>query len=140
AHAMFGLENFSSDPVMARLAQNVLTTAASTEQFCHGPFALVRSAPQSLDVSIRFALCGINEQVPFPAAAVYLALIAATLAALACGFVRAERAEPPPPDAARWRRAWELSAVVVVYVTFFFTHYYYLTVLIVPLTAVMVRA
>ena len=30
--------------------------------------------------------------------------------------------------------------MVIVYTTFFLTHYYYLTVLIVPLTALMVRA
>ena len=43
------------------------------------------------------------------------------------------------PDTERWRRTWELSAVVIVY-DVFFTHYYYLTMLIVPLTVLMVRA
>ena len=140
AHAMFGLQNFSSDGFVQRFVTHTLTTAGSTDQFCHGPFDMLRYMPQSHDVSVRFALCGINEHVPFPAAAVYLALIGATLLALAYGFFRAERRAPLAPDAERWRRTWELSAVVIVYVTFFFTHYYYLTMLIVPLTALMVRA
>ena len=140
AHAVFGLQNFSSDGFVQGFAANILATAASTDQFCHGQFALLRYAPQSHDVSVRFALCGINDHLPFPAAAAYVALIVMTLATLAYGFFRAERAAPLPPDVERWRRTWELSAIVVVYMTFFFTHYYYLTVLIVPLTAVMVRA
>lgn len=140
AHIMFGLQNFSSDGFVQRFAVYTLTTLGSTDQFCHGPFDLLRYQPQSHDVSVRFALCGINEHVPYPAAATYLALILATLLVLAYGFLRAERSAPLTPDAERWRRTCELSAVVVVYVTFFFTHYYYLTVLIVPLTALMVRA
>lgn len=140
AHVLFGLQNFSSDGFVQSLAVNTLTTIGSTEQFCHGQFDLLRYEPQSHDVSVRFALCGINESVPFPAAATYLALIAATLLALGYGFFRAERSAPLAPDLERWRRTLELSAVVVVYVTFFFTHYYYLTVLIVPLTALMARA
>lgn len=140
AHVMFGLQNFSSDGFVQRFVVHTLTTIGSTDQFCHGPFDLLRYLPQSHDVSVRFALCGINEHVPFPAAAVYLALIVATLLALAYGFFRAERRAPLAPEAERWRRTCELSAVVIVYVTFFFTHYYYLTVLIVPLTALMARA
>ena len=140
AHALFGLQNFSSDGFVQDLASHLLSTLGSTGQFCHGPFDLLRYAPQSHDVSVRFALCGINESLPFPAAATYVALIVATLLVLAYGFFRAERSAPLAPDAERWRRTWELSAVVIVYVTFFFTHYYYLTVLIVPLTALMVRA
>lgn len=139
AHALFGLQNFSSDGFVQGFASNILTTIVSTEQFCHGPFDLLRYSAQSHDVSVRFALCGINERVPFPAAATYVALIAATLLVLGFGFVRAERGAPLAPDAERWHRTCELSAVVV-YVTFFFTHYYYLTVLIVPLTALMARA
>jgi hypothetical protein len=140
AHIMFGLQNFSSDGFVQSFAVHTLTTLGSTDQFCHGPFDLLRYEPQSHDVSVRFALCGINERIPYPAAATYLALILATLLVLAYGFFRAERSAPLTPDAERWRRTWELGAVVVVYVTFFFTHYYYLTVLIVPLTALMVRA
>ena len=147
AHALFGLQNFSSDGFVQDLAVNTLTSIGSTDQFCHGRFDLLRYQPQSHDVSVRFALCGINERFPFPAAATYLALIAITLLLLAYGFFRAERTQPQdgvastlPPATERWRRTWELSAVVVVYVTFFFTHYYYLTVLVVPLTAVMARA
>lgn len=140
AHALFGLQNFSSDGFVQRFASNILTTVGSTQQFCDGPFEMFRYAPQSHDVSVRFALCGISERVPFPAPAAYLALIAATLIVLAYGFFRAERAAPLAPGTERWRRTWELSAVVVVYVTFFFTHYYYLTALIVPLTALLVRA
>jgi hypothetical protein len=71
---------------------------------------------------------------------VYLALIVATLAGLALGYFRAERAAPLPSDAERWRVTWELSAVVIIYTTYVYAHYYYLIFLIVPLTAVMVRA
>jgi hypothetical protein len=140
AHALLGLQNFSSDGFVQGFAANILSTIGSTEQFCRGPFDLLRYAPQTHDVSVRFALCGINAHVPFPAAATYAALIAATLLVLAYGFVRAEQSAPLAPDVERWRRTCELSAVVIVYVTFFFTHYYYLTVLIVPLTALMVHA
>ena len=114
AHALFGLQNFSSDGFVQRFVIHTLTTIGSTEQFCHGPFDLLRYQPQSHDVSVRFALCGINERVPFPAAATYLALIVATLLALAYGFFRAERHAPLAPDVERWRRTCELSAVVIV--------------------------
>ncbi|MEO8679501.1 MAG: glycosyltransferase 87 family protein [Vicinamibacterales bacterium] len=140
AHALFGLQNFSSDGFVQRFASHILTTLGSTQQFCHGPFDQLRYAAQSHDVSVRFALCGINERVPFPAATTYIALILAALVVLGYGFFRAERCAPLAAEAERWRRTWELSAVVIVYVTFFFAHYYYLTVLIVPLTALMVRA
>lgn len=140
AHVLFGLQNFSSDGFVQRFVIHTVTTIGSTDQFCHGPFDLLRYQPQTHDVSVRFALCGINERMPFPAAATYLALIAGTLLALAYGFFRAEPSAPLDAESERWRRTCELSAVVIVYVTFFFTHYYYLTVLIVPLTALMVRA
>ena len=140
AHALLDLRNFSSDGFVQGFARNTVATIGSTAQFCHGPFDLLRYQPSTHDVSVRYALCGINERVPFPAAATYLALIGLTLLILAYGFFRAERRAPLAPGVERWRRTWELCAVVVVYVTFFFTHYYYLTVLIVPLTALMVRA
>lgn len=140
AHVLFGLQNFSSDGFVQGFAANVLSTLGSTRQFCDGPFGLLRYSPGSHDVSVRFALCGINERVPFPAALTYAALIGTTLVLLAYGFFRIERHAPLPAETERKRRSLELSAVVVVYVTFFFTHYYYLTVLIVPLTALMVRA
>jgi hypothetical protein len=96
--------------------------------------------PQTHDAGLRFALCSMNRRVPMPIVEIYLALIAVTLAALAYGYFRNERAEPLAPEESRWRATWEFSAVLIVYTTYVYTHYYYLIFLIVPLTAVMVRA
>lgn len=139
AHPLFGLENFTNDGFVQRFASNLFTTGSSDE-FCHGEIGFLRYAPNSHDVSVRFGLCALNERIAFPVSFVYMALIAATLAALAYGYFRAERAATLAPDTERWRRAWEFNAVICVFMIFFYTHYYYLTVLIVPLTAVMVRA
>jgi hypothetical protein len=140
AHLMFGLQNFSSDGFVQTYARN-LFNFGSTSSFCESfGFIDVRYAPGSHQVSLRFALCGVSTRLPFPVPLVYLTILAATLTALAIGFVRAERAAPLPPEVERWRRTWELSAVVIVYMTFVLTHYYYLMMLMVPLTAVMVRA
>jgi hypothetical protein len=139
AHPLFGLQNFTNDGFVQRFASNLFTTGSSQE-FCHGEVGFLRYAPNSHDVSVRFGLCALNERISFPVWFVYMALIAATLAALAYGYFRAERAPGLTPDTERWRRTWELNAVICVFMTFFYTHYYYLTVLIVPLTAVMVRA
>jgi hypothetical protein len=138
AHLMFGLHNFSSDGFVQTFARNVFNVG-STAEFCDS-FFLMRYTPQSHDVSVRLALCGLNWHVPYPVPAVYVSIIVMTLAALGVGFFRTQRGGPLPPDRERWRTTWELSAVLIVYVTFFFAHYYYLMMLIVPLTAVLVRA
>ena len=113
----------------------------STQEFCYGQFQFFRYSASTNDVSVGLGLCGVQERVPLPVVAIYLGLIAGTLAGPGIRILspgvrrcRATRAVE------RWRRILELSAVVIVYTTFFLTHYYYLTVLIVPLTALMVRA
>lgn len=138
AHALFGLQNFSSDGFVQGYIRNLLTVQ-STYDFCYS-FEFLRYTQQSHDVSLRFGLCGLNERLAFPVPVVYLAIVLTTFVVLGYGFFRLERAAPLPPEQERWRRTWELSAVVIAYMTFFYTHYYYLMILIVPLTAVMVHA
>ena len=137
AHALFGLQNFSSDGFLGNFMAHMLP--GRTDTFCQAYQGWHYESNQH-EVSIRFALCSLNETVRFPMVPVYLALIVATLAGLAIGYFRAERGEPLPPDAERWRITWELSAVVIIYTTYVYAHYYYLIFMIVPLTAVMVRA
>jgi hypothetical protein len=136
AHAMFGLQNFSSDGFLGNFVEHLLP--GGTDNFCMAYKGYDYESNQH-EVSIRFALCSARERLPFPIVPAYLALIVATLAALAVGYFRAERATLSP-DAQRWRSTWELSAVLIVYMTYVYAHYYYLIFMIVPLTAVMVRA
>lgn len=137
AHAMFGLQNFSSDGFLGNFIAHLLPGQSDT--FCSAYQGWYYESNQH-EVSIRFALCSLREQVALPIVPIYLALIVATLAGLALGYFRAERAAPLSPDAQRWRITWELSAVMIVYMTYVYAHYYFLIFLIVPLTAVMIRA
>lgn len=137
AHALFGLQNFSSDGFLGAYIVNLLP--GNTEAFCTA-YKDMHYVSHGHEASVRFALCSLRERLPLPIVPIYLALIAATLVALAIGYFRAERAAPLPPDTQRWRITWELSAVLIVYTTYVYAHYYYLVFLIVPLTAVMVRA
>ena len=137
AHAMFGLQNFSSDGFLGNFVAHLLP--GQSDLFCSAYKGWYYESNQH-EVSIRFALCSMREQVALPIVPIYLALILATLSALAFGYFRAERAAPLPEDAQRWRITWELSAVMIVYMTYVYSHYYFLIFLIVPLTAVMIRA
>ncbi len=140
AHVLFGVGNFTSDGYAGSFATALWTNLQSTQEFCYGRFDFFRYSASTNDVSVGLGLCGVQEWVPLPVVTIYLGLIGATLLALAYGFVRLEVGGPRRADVEQWRRILELSAVVIVYTTFFLTHYYYLTVLIVPLTALMVRA
>ena len=138
AHAMFGLQNFSSDGFLGNFIAHLLPGQSDT--FCSAYKGWYYESNQH-EVSMRFALCSLREQhASLPIVPIYLTLIAATLAGLAAGYFRAERAAPLPPDAQRWRITWELSAVMIVYMTYVYAHYYFLIFMIVPLTAVLVRA
>jgi hypothetical protein len=137
AHAMFGLQNFSSDGFLGNFISHLLP--GQTDNFCQAYQGWHYESNQH-EVSIRFALCSMYESTPaLPIVPIYLTLIIATLAALATGYFRAERAALPD-DAQRWRSTWELSAVLIIYTTYVYAHYYFLIFMIVPLTAVMVRA
>ena len=140
AHALFGIDNFTSDGYAGSFAIALWNNLQSTKEFCYGEFQFLRYSLSTNDVSVGLGLCGVQERVPLPVVTIYLGLIGATLLALGYGFFRLERGGPQSAAVERWRRILELSAVVIVYTTFFLTHYYYLTVLIVPLTALMVRA
>jgi Glycosyltransferase family 87 len=137
AHAMFGLQNFSSDGFLGNFIAHLLPGQSDT--FCSAYKGWYYESNQH-EVSIRFALCSMRENVALPIVPIYLALIVATLSALAVGYFRAERAAPLTADAERWRITWELSAVMIVYMTYVYSHYYFLIFLIVPLTALMIRA
>ena len=140
AHLLFGVGNFTSDGYAGSFVTGLWTNLQSTQEFCYGRFDFFRYSASTNDVSVGLGLCGVQEHVPLPVVTIYVGLIAATLVALGYGFFRLEFGGPRDPAVERWRRILELSAVVIVYTTFFLTHYYYLTVLIVPLTALMVRA
>ena len=140
AHALFGIGNFASDGYAGSFVTALWTNLQSTQEFCYGRFQFLRYSASTNDVSVGLGLCGVHERVPLPVVALYLGLIAGTLLTLGYGFLRLELRGPRDAEVERWRRIFELSAVVIVYTTFFLTHYYYLTVLIVPLTALMVRA
>ncbi len=137
AHVMFGLQNFSRDGFLGGYVVNLLP--GNVEAFCMA-YKDMHYVSHGHEASIRFALCSLRGLAPLPIVPVYIALIVATLAALAAGYFRAERASPLTAEAQSWRITWELSAVLIVYTTFVYAHYYYLVFLIVPLTAVMVRA
>ncbi len=136
AHLMFGLQNFSSDGFLGNFIAQLLPGQSDT--FCSAYKGWYYESNQH-EVSIRFALCSMREQVALPMVPIYLGLIAATLAGLAAGYFRAERA-PLSADSQRWRSTWELSAVMIVCMTYVYAHYYFLIFMIVPLTAVMIRA
>ena len=137
AHALFGLQNFSSDGFLQDYIRNLLP--GNTDAFCMA-YKDMHYLPHGHEASIRFAFCSLRGITPWlPIVPVYLGLIAVTLAALAVGYFRAERARLSADDE-RWRRTWEVCAVLIVYTTYVYAHYYYLIFLIVPLTAVMVRA
>ena len=140
AHVLFGVGNFTSDGYAGSFVTALWTNLQSTQEFCYGRFQFLRYSASTNDVSVGLGLCGVQERVPLPVVTIYLGLIAGTLLALGYGFFRLEFGGPRDTTVERWRRILELSAVVIVYTTFFLTHYYYLTVLIVPLTALMVRA
>jgi hypothetical protein len=137
AHPLFGLQNFSSDGFVGGYLTNLLP--ADTDAFCM-VYKDTYYVSHGHEASIRNALCSLRPFVPVPPIVPYVVLILATLAALAAGYFRAERASPLTADAERWRRTWEICAVMIVYTTYVYAHYYYLIFLILPLTAVMVRA
>ncbi len=140
AHVLFGIDNFTSDGYAGSFVTALLNNLQSTQEFCYGKFQFLRYSTATNDVSVGLGLCGVQERVPLPVVAIYLGLIGGTLLALGYGFFRLEFGGPREAGVERWRRILELSAVGIVYTTFFLTHYYYLTLLIVPLTALMVRA
>ena len=89
---------------------------------------------------IRWGLCSLRAGgVPIPLPWTYLAILGLTIGLGGLGFARLQRVGRLSPDAERWRRIWEFSLCVIAYSTFFFSHYYYLTVLILPLNALLVR-
>lgn len=140
AHLLFGLGNFASDGYAGSFVTALWANLQSTQEFCYGEFQFLRYSASTNDVSVGLGLCGVQERVPLPVVTIYLGLIGATLLTLGYGFFRLELGGARDAAVERWRRILELSAVVIVYTTFFLTHYYYLTILIVPLTALMVRA
>jgi hypothetical protein len=86
-HALFGLHNFSSDGFLGNFIAHLLPGQADT--FCMAYQGWHYESNQH-EVSLRFALCSARDVVPFPIVPAYLALILATLAALAAGYLRAE--------------------------------------------------
>jgi hypothetical protein len=140
ADRAFGLDRFYNNHIPA-MASGLATSLASTRAFCDGAQPLLRFSHSNQETSMRFALCAFQDWSPIPMPLIYLALLALMAGLAVAGFLRLERVpQPLPRSTDAWRGVWELSLVVIAYTTAFYSHYYYLSVLIVPLNALLVRA
>lgn len=138
AHWLFGLENFLNNHIPG-MASGQITSLASTKAFCDGPIPLLQYRETGVGVSLRAGLCSLSRSVPFPPAPVYILIVLGTIGAAAYGTVRLERARNTlSPRTERWRRVWEISLIAFVSSTFFYAHYYYLSILILPVNALLV--
>ena len=138
AHLLFDLRHFFDNLVPTVAGSQIASTLGQVD-FCRGGEPGFSTANRTF-AGIRWGLCTLQDRgLPIPLPATYLLLVAACATAAIAGFVRLERQGPQSPGHERWRRILELSIALTCYTTFFFTHYYYLSVLIVPVTALLVR-
>ena len=139
AHAVYGLEGFASNNIAAKGIE--LLTGLNTPAFC-APTEIRIQAPRRdvSDESIRHDLCVIGARIAVRPQVLYLAIVGVTAGLFAFGMRRLEQAgRVRTAPAEPWRRILELSIIATISVTFFFTHYYYLSLLILPMNALLVR-
>lgn len=138
AHVVFGLEGFANNNIGAKGAE--LLTGLNTPAFC-APTEIRSEGPQPdiEDESIRGSLCEIGSLIAVPPQFLYLGIVGITLGLCAVGTMRLERAVRVLESTEQWRRILELGIIATVSVTFFFTHYYYLSLLILPMSALLAR-
>ena len=138
AHVLFDLRHFV-DNLVPTMAGGQVAVILGRVDFCYGSDPKFIAANHTF-AGIRWALCTLQDAgvgvAPLPS---YLALASLVAGIGFAGFVRLERSRAVTAHTERWRRVLELSIILTVYTTFLFTHYYYLSVLIVPLTALLVR-
>lgn len=139
AHLLFDLRHFVDNQVPS-VAGGHLAAFTGAVDFCRGFLPKYYSANRTF-VSVRWALCTLDdENVAVRPLLAYLMLAGATASLAVFGFLRLDRVRADlSAREERWSRVLELSVVVTVYTTFFFAHYYYLSVLVVPLAALLIR-
>jgi hypothetical protein len=139
AHLLFDLRHFV-DNLVPTMAGGQLAVILGRVDFCHGADPKFSAANRTF-AGVRWGLCTLQDRgVGIPPLATYLALAGVIAVVGLVGFLRLERlGTRRSPWAERWRRVLELSLLLTIYTTFLFTHYYYLSVLIVPVTALLVR-
>ena len=74
-----------------------------------------------------------------PPQVLYLAIVTVAVRLFAIGFTRMERIRVRSAATEPWRRILELGIIATIWVTFFYSHYYYLSLLILPMHALLVR-
>jgi hypothetical protein len=84
---------------------------------------------------IRWALCGVEDHLPWlPARAVFLGLAAVTAGTFLWAAYQLE-VRRRDPIAAKWGGVWEFSALAMGGASFVHGHYYYFIVFLLPLVA-----
>lgn len=139
AHVLFDLRHFVDNLVPA-MAGGQMAIILGRADFCYGADPKFIAANHTF-AGIRWALCTLQDAgIAVPPLRTYLTLAGLVAGGFAVGFVRLERrGGAVTPQTERWRRVVELSIILTAYTTFLFTHYYYLSVLIIPLAALLVR-
>jgi hypothetical protein len=90
-------------------------------------------------VSIRWAFCGLDDRWPaFPARELFYALVLLlALVIVASGWSMARQRFRPLEM--KWAAIWQVSLLTIVGATLLHGHYYYLTLLLLPLLALLYR-
>lgn len=144
AHMAFGLQNFRIDAtasIVGRLLRPlgggevlypVIPRGALKSDFCRQWIG-----GRGTQADVRWALCGVEDRLPFLSARVlFFTLVLATGAAFLWAVYRFER-RTPSASSRKWVSVWEFSLLVIAGVSFVHAHYYYLIVFLLPLTALL---
>ena len=114
------------------IADKQWTSLFSTSALCAG----WRAEPTTF-AGVRWGLCGLyGHGLPIPPPLMFAFISMSCLAISLAAWLRIER-RTLGVQARRWRRILEISIVATVSALFFHAHYYYLSVLIVPLGALL---
>jgi hypothetical protein len=150
AHLIFGLEHFrieATAAIIGRLAQPLgggkTLLPVTAEGALKSDFCRQWISGRGTQADVRWALCGVENQLPWLSArAVYYLLALSAAAAFLWAAYRSERRdrrerESPDRAARRWTAIWEFSLLTIVAASFVHAHYYYLIVLLLPLAALL---
>jgi hypothetical protein len=138
-HLWLGLAPFQS---VWTLSERVLTERSSADGLCAAwtPEQRRWAIPNHHFADVPWALCRFADWWPMLSApAIYAALLAVSGATFLFTFLRLERAAPLDAGEEGWRRLLEVSAVVIASSVLVHAEYYYLSLLVIPLNALLLR-
>jgi Ca2+/Na+ antiporter len=145
-HLVFGLQHFAIGNTAFIIANMFRPLGSGEELLSPLPDAPYKDAfcrqwvpGRGTQVSIRWAFCGLDDRWPaFPARELFYALVLLlALVIVASGWSMARQRFRPLEM--KWAAIWQVSLLTIVGATLLHGHYYYLTLLLLPLLALLYR-